>query len=137
MCGPPRAEDSSSQPPSILRSDGARQGGLKGASCNKISLAMETNRLSDKERALMEAARRSGSAPVSPLDAPTVVGWDHPAAQDGPQSANGKWAHIAALMDAERGEAAVKRRKLRRNMIVFLVALLGLVLIVVARILAR
>ena len=98
---------------------------------------METNRLSDKERALVQAARRSGSAPVSPLDAPTVEGWDHPAAQDAAPSASGKWTRIAALMDAERREAAAKRRKMRRNMIAFLVVLLGLVLIAVARILAR
>ncbi len=97
---------------------------------------MGTNRLSDKERALVQAARRAGSAPVSPLDAPTVDGWDHPAAQDDPQSASGKWTRIAALMDAERRAAAAKRRKMRRNMIAALV-LLGLVLIAVARILTR
>jgi hypothetical protein len=111
---------------------------------------MSDKRLTDKERALLAAARReveakatrhetvdtaraAPSAPrkgngratdahrqvpraaVSPLDAPTVLGWDHPAAQAGPKAAADKWARVAALMEAERGEADEKRRRMRRR----------------------
>jgi len=130
---------------------------------------MTDQRLTDKERALIAAARRevevkairtetvdtakpaarkgNGQAThahrqaprpaVSPLDAPTVVGWDHPAAQAGPKAAEDKWARIAALMEAERSEADQKRRQLRRRAFAVLGFLFIVVLIVFARALIR
>ena len=128
--------------------------------------------LSDKERALLQSARREvsakvkrrevvdtaaldGSAPhrgsaaapaprretpketpkVSPLDARTVLGWDHPAAQKPASAAEDKWARIASLMERERREAAGKRAKARRRALFFVVFVFLVVLIVGARLL--
>ncbi|HTO50244.1 MAG TPA: hypothetical protein VML91_21590 [Burkholderiales bacterium] len=126
--------------------------------------------LSDKERALLHAARRevaakvkrrevvdtaalagssahrgSAAAPaprreaprLSPLDAQTVLGWDHPAAQKPASAAADKWARIATLMEEERREAAEKRAKARRGAIIFLVCVFFVVLIAGARALMR
>ncbi len=95
---------------------------------------MATERMSDEERA---AARRAAAAPVSPLDAPTVVGWDHPAAQAAPLAADDKWAHVAALMEAEHRAGVALRRRMRRNAIAVAVALLVLALVLAARFFAR
>ncbi len=126
--------------------------------------------LSDKERALLQAARRevaakvrrrevvdtaalagssahrgSAAAPaprrearkLSPLDAQTVLGWDHPAAQKPASAAEDKWARIAALMEEERREAAERRAKARRGVIVFLICVFVVVLIAGTRALVR
>jgi hypothetical protein len=130
---------------------------------------MSDKSLSDRERALLQAARRevaakvkrreveaarpTGSAPhhssrsappsrgepraVSPLDAPTVIGWDHPAAQAPPGAGEDKWSRIADLLEAERAEAAEKRAKTRRGVIIFLSCLFFIMLIVGARVLVR
>jgi hypothetical protein len=131
---------------------------------------MATKGMSDKERALLRAARRevdakvkrrevvdtaalagssshrgSAAAPaprreapqLSPLDAQTVLGWDHPAAQQPVSAAEDKWARIAHLMEAERIEAAEKRAKVRRAAIIFLTCLFAVVLVAGARALIR
>jgi len=131
---------------------------------------MSDRGLSDKERALLRAARQEvaakvkrrevvdtaalgGSAPhrgsaappaprreapkQSPLDAQTVLGWDHPAAQKPASAAQDKWARIAALMERERREAAEKRAKARHRALIFVFCVLVVVLIVGARTLMR
>ena len=131
---------------------------------------MSDKGLSDKERALLESARREVAAKVkrqevvdtaglarssahrgstsarpprreapklSPLDAQTVLGWDHPAAQKPVSAADDKWARIANLMEAERREAAAKRAKTRRIGIIFLVGLVVVVVIAATRMLVR
>ena len=94
---------------------------------------MATDRMSDKERALVAAAR----APVSPLDAPTVVGWDHPAAQAAPPAAGDQWARVAALMAAEHREGVERRRRMRRTAIAVAVGLLALAALLAVRFFAR
>jgi len=74
---------------------------------------------------------------LSPLDAQTVLGWDHPAAQKPVSAADDKWARIANLMEAERREAAAKRAKTRRVAIVFFACLVLVVAIAAARTLIR
>jgi hypothetical protein len=131
---------------------------------------MSDKGLSDKERALLRAARQevaakvkrrevvdttglagsashrgSAAAPArrpeapkqSPLDAQTVLGWDHPAAQKPASAAEDKWARIAALMERERREAADGREKARRRALVFVFCVLVVVLIVGVRTLLR
>jgi hypothetical protein len=133
---------------------------------------MATKGMSDRERALLQAARRevaaktkrrevvdtaalaassshrgSGAAApprgeatapkLSPLDAQTVLGWDHPAAQKPVSATEDKWARIAHLMEAERLEAAEKRAKVRRSAIIFLICLFAVVLVAGARALIR
>lgn len=124
---------------------------------------MNDKTLSSKERALLEAARRevgakapprelAGNArpgapaperaaprgPSSPLDAPTVLGWDHPAAQGAPpKPEEEKWARIAALMEPERRDAAARHRRTRRNGFAVAAVLLVILLIVFARGLLR
>jgi hypothetical protein len=126
--------------------------------------------LSDRERALLQSARRevaakvkrrevvdtaglAGSAPhrgsaaptpprrdpraTTPLDAQTVLGWDHPAAQKPPATAEHKWARVAALMENERVETAERRAKARRALLVFLACVFVVVLIVGSRALIR
>jgi hypothetical protein len=126
--------------------------------------------MSDKERALLESARREVAAKVkrqevvdttglsggsthrsstsarppkreapklSPLDAQTVLGWDHPAAQKPVSAADDKWARIANLLETERREAAAKRAKARRIVTIFLVGLVVVVVIVATRTLLR
>jgi hypothetical protein len=110
---------------------------------------MDSSRLSAKEQALIDAARRDVAAadggtrnavpdspPTSPLDATTVVGWDHPAAQPAPKS-DDKWTRVAALMEAERREAEEKRHKARRGLVVFLATLFLVVTIVGVYMLVR
>ena len=128
---------------------------------------MNDRKLSDRERALLDAARREVAAgkgrrettatpppgrpaapragdarsarPVraSPLDAPTVVGWDHPAAHGARPRDEDKWAKVAALMEAERAEANANRRRMRQFTIAFVGVALVLVLLAVARMLLR
>lgn len=131
---------------------------------------MSNKGLSDKERALLESARREVAAKVkrqevvdtaglagssshrgstsartppreapklSPLDAQTVLGWDHPAAQKPVSAADDKWTRIANLMEAERRENAAKRAKMRRIGIVFVACVVLVVFIAAARTLIR
>jgi hypothetical protein len=120
---------------------------------------MSDKGLSSRERALLEAARREvgakGSpaparearpaapaparAPSSPLDAPTVLGWDHPAAQAAASSKpeEQKWARIATLMERERRDAEARRRRTRRNGYAVAAVLVLILLIVFARALLR
>jgi len=131
---------------------------------------MSGKSMSDKERALLESARREVAAKVkrqevvdtaglsgasahrgstsarppkreapklSPLDAQTVLGWDHPAAQKPVSAADDKWARIANLLETERREAAAKRAKTRRIVTIFLVGLVVVVVIVATRTLLR
>ena len=76
------------------------------------------------------------AVPRTPLDAPTVAGWDHPAAQPAP-AADEKWSRIAALMDAERREAQRQRERAKRAGVYFVGALIVLILFAGAAILAR
>jgi hypothetical protein len=121
---------------------------------------MSDKSLSSRERALLEAARREAGAkrpqaaapqavppvagrtgsraPSSPLDAPTVLGWDHPAAQAAPASPDDqKWARIATLMERERRDAEARRRRTRRNGYAVAAVLILILLIVFARALLR
>jgi hypothetical protein len=132
--------------------------------------------LSDKERALIEAARREaaekkrataaprdegqrataapGNPPSvpgvaaapsfavrtgnlgttgTPLDQPTVVGWDHPAARasaDARRIADDRerWARVGELLKAERMAEEARRERLRRNGLGAIAALLLVVL---------
>jgi len=132
--------------------------------------SMNAKGMSDKERALLESARREVAAKVkrqevvdtaglprasaprsstsarapqrdapklSPLDAQTVLGWDHPAAQKPVSAADDKWARIANLMESERREAAAKRARTRRTATLFLVGLVVVIVIAATRTLLR
>jgi hypothetical protein len=106
-----------------------------------------------KRQEVVDTAALAGSAPprgsttarrprreatrVSPLDAQTVLGWDHPAAQKPASGAEDKWSRIAGLMEEERREAQEKRAKARRAAIVFLCCLFFVVLIAGTRALVR
>jgi hypothetical protein len=119
---------------------------------------MNDKTLSSKERAFLEAARRTVQAKApgsevanavapgarrappaaSPLDATTVAGWDHPAAQAAPpQPEDEKWARIAALMERERRDAEAGRRRARRTGLAAVGVLVLLLLVVFARSLIR
>ncbi len=127
---------------------------------------MSDKTLSSRERQLLEAARREAGAkapprpgggtagarpqaraperapprgPSSPLDAPTVLGWDHPAAQSAapPKPEDEKWARIATLMERERRDADAQRRRTRRNGLAVVAVLVLILLIVFARALLR
>jgi len=58
------------------------------------------------------------TAPTSPIDAPTVDGWNHPSASDtAPKvkiAAEEKWARVAAAMEAEQRESRAARERMRR-----------------------
>jgi hypothetical protein len=123
--------------------------------------SMNDKTLSSKERALLEAARRevaakapraepaagapaavpgrvSPGAALSRLDAPTVLGWDHPAAQGPPpKAAEDKWARVAVLMEQERREAETRRRRMRRSGLAVVAAMAFIALIVLFRALIR
>jgi hypothetical protein len=122
---------------------------------------MSDKTLSGKERTLLEAARREAGAkrpqaaasqagppvagrtgpraPSSPLDTPTVLGWDHPAAQVAAPAnpEEQKWARIAALMERERRDAEARRRRARRNGYAVAAVLIFILAVVFARALLR
>jgi hypothetical protein len=89
--------------------------------------------------------RGSGAVPAprrkapgrSPLDAQTVLGWDHPAAQQPASAAEDKWSRLAQLMEAERREATALRAKARRRVMVFVFCLLAVALVAAVRALSR
>jgi hypothetical protein len=142
--------------------------------------------LSDRERALIEAARREAAAkkrgnatphddaprgmaaapaapgdspsvsagaagpsfatavrtgtrvtPGTPLDQPTVVGRDHPAARASGEAARGvandreRWARVGELLKAEHMAEEARRERLRRNGLGAIAALLLIVLVAV------
>ncbi|MFO7188730.1 MAG: hypothetical protein DIU74_003490 [Pseudomonadota bacterium] len=43
---------------------------------------------------------------------PTVIGWDNPAADE--KNAGDRWAHVAAMIEAQRAEARAARARSRR-----------------------
>ena len=90
--------------------------------------------LSAKEAALIAAARKQvGSQPSSKADdafPPTVIGWDHPAAQT-PDADSGKWAQIAAMMAAEQEAAQARRARLRRACLIA-VSIVGALIVFLA-----
>ena len=110
---------------------------------------MKEQGLSDKELALLQAARREArqrKAPppegaTTPIDQATVLGWDHPAArQTKPKvkvAAEEKWERLSALMEVERHAAQAQRQKLRRNAGYFLLTVAVLMLFWVLRVLSR
>jgi len=131
---------------------------------------MATKGMSDKERALVRAARRevaaktnrrevvdtaalASSAPhrgsaapparrreapkLSPLDAQTVLGWDHPAAQQPASAGEEKWSRIARLLEAERRAAMAKRATARRKAMIFVFVVLAVALVAALRALSR
>jgi hypothetical protein len=131
---------------------------------------MGTKGMTDKERALLQAARREVAAKasrrevvdtaalpgssshrsssdkrvrrreapkLSPLDAQTVLGWDHPAAQQPASAAEDQWSRIGDLLEAERRAAAARRAKVRRRTMIFLACLFAVAVIVAARALTR
>ena len=131
---------------------------------------MSDKSLSDRERALLQSARRELAAKVkrqevvdtaglarssshrgstsarppqreapklSPLDAQTVLGWDHPAAQKPVSAADDKWVRIANLMEAERRDAQAQRAKTRRVATIVFCCVFLVVLIAAMRALMR
>jgi hypothetical protein len=119
---------------------------------------MASVRISPKEQALVDAARREQGArgpvsapsrpgrdsrppeppPLTPLDQQTVLGWDHPRAAQGSSkvTVNGvaeeKWARVAALMDAEREAETERRATLKRRALYALLAVAVALLVLVA-----
>jgi hypothetical protein len=114
---------------------------------------MATHRMTDKEQALIDAARREAAgkrAPrpavalpagaTTPLDQPTVLGWDHPAAAEARPKvalASEKWEQVSAMMEAERRAETERRARLRQKalyvMLGLAVALLAFVLLTLRR----
>jgi hypothetical protein len=66
---------------------------------------------------------------TTPLDQPTVLGWDNPAAQDGAAAA--KWERIANLMAEERETAEAQRRKVKQYGLAISAALFAVGMLVV------
>lgn len=58
------------------------------------------------------------SGPTTPVDHPTVDGWNHPSARDAAPAvkiaAEEKWARMAAAMEAEQRESRDTRERMRR-----------------------
>jgi hypothetical protein len=113
---------------------------------------MATQELTGKEQALIDAARREAAkraarpavvlpeGATTPLDQPTVLGWDHPAAaQAKPQVAlaSDKWERVSALLEAERRAETERRARLRQRalyvMLGLAVCLLAFVLVTLRR----
>jgi len=90
---------------------------------------MASDRRRHKERGLIEATRRAKPKRLSPLDVPTVVGWNNPAAEPAAGATADRWARLAALIEAERSQAQEQRRRTQRNMIAVLAAVLGMALV--------
>ncbi|MGB8437207.1 MAG: hypothetical protein WCE38_23425 [Burkholderiales bacterium] len=69
-------------------------------------------------RSPAQARHPATTAPISPIDHPTVDGWNHPAAHDpAPKvkiAVEEKWARVAAAMEAEQREAREARERMRR-----------------------
>ena len=89
--------------------------------------------MSEKEQALLEAARRDLAArlsqskqapPTTPLEERTVLGWDHEAAQAPGEvsTSDEKWQRIASIMEAERAVEAERRARLRTRALYVLLA---------------
>jgi hypothetical protein len=89
--------------------------------------------MSEKEQALLEAARRELSSrlgqskqapPTTPLEERTVLGWDHEAAQAPGEVrvAADKWERVAAIMESERAVETERRDRLRKRALYALVA---------------
>ncbi len=83
---------------------------------------------------LLEAARRELAArlgqskqppPTTPLEARTVLGWDHEAAQaPGEVSlAAEKWERVASIMEMERAVETARRARLRNRALYVLLAI--------------
>jgi|AP12_2_1047962.scaffolds.fasta_scaffold16139_2 hypothetical protein len=68
--------------------------------------------------ATAQARGPAPSAPISPIDHPTVDGWNHPAARDAKPkvkiAAEEKWARIAAAMEMEQRESRKAYERTRR-----------------------
>jgi hypothetical protein len=99
--------------------------------------------MSDKERALLEAARRELATrlgqskqppPTTSLEEPTVLGWDHEQAQAPGEVrvAADKWERITAIMEAERAAAIERRARLRNRTLYVLLAIAVALLAMVA-----
>jgi hypothetical protein len=69
-------------------------------------------------RSTAQARRPATTAPISPIDHPTVDGWNHPAANDTTPkvkiAVEEKWARVAAAMELEQRESRAARDRLRR-----------------------
>lgn len=65
-----------------------------------------------------QARRPAPNVPITPIDHPTVDGWNHPAAHDpAPKvklAVEEKWARVAAAMETEQREARAARDRMRR-----------------------
>jgi len=102
-------------------------------------------KLTDKERALLEATRREVAAKAAGREAVDTGGRadsaphsSPPAAAPAPpKSEDATWAQIAALLEAERLEGEERRHKLRRGTIIFLAVVFVLVLFASVRLLGR
>jgi len=121
---------------------------MDGAACRAENPGvMKTRHRNDREDALIASALReaavakakrtgnfvSNAVPTTPMDAPTIMGWDNPAAALALDVSAEKWARIAALMDAERNEGRERRRITRRNVMLCLGGMLGLAALYGAR----
>jgi hypothetical protein len=115
---------------------------------------MAATNFSDKEQSLLDAARRELAAKraasvadrrapqlvTTPMDQPTVLGWDHPEAKQAQPRvtiAADKLQQIAVLMEQERTVELERRAAFRKRalyvMLGVAVALLALVIAVVRR----
>lgn len=124
---------------------------------------MANSGLSDKELALLAAARKEAAArkhpaaksprpagrpstsvekpAFTPLDQPTVMGWEHPAArQSAPRvklAAEEKLQQVAALLESERRGERDKRARLRKRAGYVMLAIVILMLLWTLRMLGR
>jgi hypothetical protein len=71
-----------------------------------------------RKRPAMPQPRRVPASPTTPIDHPTVDGWDHPSARDAAPkvkiATEEKWARVAAAMEAEQRESRQARERMRR-----------------------
>jgi hypothetical protein len=124
---------------------------------------MANSGLSEKELALLAAARKEAAArkhpaakarrparrpPIAvenpaftPLDQPTVMGWEHPAArQSSPRvklAAEEKLQQVAALLESEHREEREKRARLRKRAGYVMLAIVIVMLFWTLRMLSR
>ncbi len=86
-------------------------------STRKGTVAGDPNRVRNPNPAA-QARRPAPNVPITPIDHPTVDGWNHPAAHDpAPKvklAVEEKWARVAAAMETEQREARAARDRMRR-----------------------
>jgi len=67
----------------------------------------------------VQPRRPAPVVPITPIDHPTVDGWNHPSARDAEPkvkiAVEEKWARVAAAMETEQRESREAREKMRRT----------------------